>query len=86
MSARFGRDLPPINGGLHWRIYRTDENGIPRLVKEDKGSAPTFVLPAGPYVVNVGFGLASVTKAVRQAKRCSQGLSTERDISQNRLI
>src|SRR5712671_6946969 len=21
VSARFGRDLPPITGGLHWRIY-----------------------------------------------------------------
>ena len=65
MSARFGRDLPAINGGLYWRIYRTDQNGVPRLVKEDKTAAPTFALPAGAYVVHVGFGLASVTKAVQ---------------------
>ena len=65
VSARFGRDLPAINGGLHWRIYRTEQNGIPRIIKEDKGSAPTFVLPPGAYVINVGFGLASVTKAVQ---------------------
>jgi hypothetical protein len=64
LSARFGRDLPAINGGLHWRIYRTEQNGVPRLVKEDKGSTPTFVLPPGAYVVNVGFGLASATKAI----------------------
>src|SRR6516225_8529238 len=38
---------------------------VPRLVKEDKGAAPTFVLPPGAYVVSVGFGLANVTKAVQ---------------------
>ncbi|MBV8423515.1 MAG: hypothetical protein JOZ26_26190, partial [Hyphomicrobiales bacterium] len=45
VSARFGHDLPAINGGLHWRVYRTEPNGLPRLVKEDKGAAPNFVLP-----------------------------------------
>src|SRR5262249_57247748 len=65
VSARFGRDLPPINGSLHWRVYRTEQNGVPRLVKEDKGPAPTFVLPPGPYIVSVGFGLATMTKAVQ---------------------
>jgi hypothetical protein len=65
VSARFGRDLPAINGGLHWRVYRTEQNGIPRIVKEEKGPSPTFVLPPGNYVVNVGFGLANVTKAVQ---------------------
>jgi hypothetical protein len=65
VSARFGRELPTINSGLHWRVYRTEQNGVPRLVKEDKGPAPTFVLPHGAYVVSVGFGLASMTKAVQ---------------------
>jgi hypothetical protein len=72
VSARFGRELPAISGGLHWRIYRTEQNGIPRIVKEDKGSTPTFVLPPGAYVISVGFGLASVTKAVQlRAERMS---------------
>ena len=65
VSARFGHDLPAINGGLHWRVYRTESNGLPRLVKEEKGAAPSFVLPPGAYVVSAGFGLASVTKAVQ---------------------
>ena len=65
VSARFGHDQPAINGGLHWRVYRTEQNGLPRLVKEDKGAAPTFVLAPGAYVVSVGFGLANVTKAVQ---------------------
>jgi hypothetical protein len=64
LSARFGRDLAVINGGLHWRVFRIEQNGVPRMVKEDKGAAPTFVLPPGAYVVSVGFGLASATKAV----------------------
>jgi hypothetical protein len=64
LSARFGRDLPAINGGLHWRVYRTEQSGIPRLLKEDKGSTPTFLLPSGSYVISVAFGLASVTRAV----------------------
>ncbi|HET7254084.1 MAG TPA: hypothetical protein VFJ46_09990 [Xanthobacteraceae bacterium] len=65
VSARFGRDLPQINGGLHWRVYRAEPNGTPRLVKEEKGPAPTFTLPHGAYVISVGFGLANVTKAVQ---------------------
>ena len=65
VSAKFGRDLAPINGGLHWRVYRAEQNGVPRLIREEKGFAPTFVLPPGPYVVSAGFGLASVTKAVQ---------------------
>ena len=65
VSARFGRDLPAIIGGLHWRVYRSDQNGIPRLVKEDKGPTPTFALAPGAYIVNVAFGLASVTKVVQ---------------------
>jgi len=65
LSARFGRDLPIINSGLHWRIYRTEANGIPRLLKEEKGPTPTVVLPPGSYIVSASFGLASVTKTVQ---------------------
>jgi hypothetical protein len=65
LSARFGRDLPAINSGLHWRVYRTEQSGIPRLVKEEKVAAPAFLLPAGSYVISAGFGLASETKAVQ---------------------
>jgi hypothetical protein len=64
LTARFGRDLPAINGGLHWRIFRVEQNGIPQLVKEDKTASPTFVLPPGAYVVSAALGLASATKAV----------------------
>jgi hypothetical protein len=65
VSARFGRDQPAINGGLHWRVYKADQNGAPRLVKEERGPAPSFALAPGAYVVNVGFGLSNATKAVQ---------------------
>ena len=66
LGARFGRDLPVIPNGLHWRVYPGRiEQGALRPIKEDRGSSPTFSLPAGSYVVHVGFGLASATRAVQ---------------------
>ena len=42
--------------------------GVFRLLKEDKSPAPTFVLPAGGYIVHVGFGLATAAKTVQLAR------------------
>ena len=66
LSARFGKDALPIGGGLTWRVYgaKADANGNFKLVKEDKSPAPTLVLPAGAYIVHVGFGLATAVKPV----------------------
>ncbi len=66
LSAHFGKQLPPIGGGLTWRVYsaKRDPAGTYRLIKEDKSSAPTFVLPPGAYIVHVGFGLATAVKPV----------------------
>src|SRR5262249_57990866 len=66
LSARFGKDALPIEGGLTWRGYgaKADTNGNFKLVKEDKSPTPTLVLPAGAYIVHVGFGLASAVKPV----------------------
>jgi hypothetical protein len=66
LSARFGKDAQPIGGGLTWRVYnaKADTNGNFKLVKEDKSPAPTVVLPAGAYIVHVGFGLATAVKPV----------------------
>ena len=66
LSARFGKQAPPIAGGLTWRVYaaKPDAAGNFRLVKEDKTPAPTLVLPAGAYIVHVGFGLATAVKPV----------------------
>jgi hypothetical protein len=66
LSARFGKDALPIGGGLTWRVYgaKADTNGNFKLVKEDKSPTPTLVLPAGAYIVHVGFGLATAVKPV----------------------
>ncbi len=67
LVARFGRDMPPITGGLQWRIYpsKPDPTGGFRAIKEDKSASPTFSLPPGGYVVSAAFGLASATRAVQ---------------------
>src|SRR5215470_14809602 len=66
LSARFGPALPQITGGLHWRVYPSKiEQGALRPIKEDRGTTPTVTLPAGSYVVHVGFGLASTTRTVQ---------------------
>ncbi|MGH6727836.1 MAG: hypothetical protein ACREB8_15040 [Pseudolabrys sp.] len=66
LSARFGKDAPAITGGLTWRVYAAKANagGTFRLIKEDKSPAPTLVLPAGAYIVHVGFGLATAVRPV----------------------
>lgn len=67
VAARYGRDAPLISGGLIWRVYAAnpDANGTFHLVKEDRTATPTFMLPAGDYVVHASFGLASAAKSVQ---------------------
>jgi hypothetical protein len=67
VSARFGRDMPGVTGGLVWRVYgnKPDPTGAFRLLKEDKAAAPVFTLAPGGYVIHVGFGLASATRSVQ---------------------
>jgi len=67
LSARFGRDMPVVTGGLVWRVYgsKPDQNGAFRLLKEDKSATPTFTLAPGSYVIHVGLGLASATRALQ---------------------
>ena len=66
LSARYGSDLPPINGGLIWRVFsdRPDETGAFKLIREDRTASPNIVLPPGNYVVHVAFGLVSAVRAV----------------------
>jgi hypothetical protein len=67
VAARYGHDSPPISGGLIWRVYaaKPDSAGVFHLLKEDRGAAPTFVLPPGNYVVHASVGLASAAKAIQ---------------------
>jgi hypothetical protein len=66
LSARFGRDLPAVSGGLVWRVYadKPDQSGVFKLVKEDRGASPNIVLPSGTYVVHVSLGLTSAVRPV----------------------
>jgi hypothetical protein len=66
LAARFGKDQPPVTGGLVWRIFsdRPDETGNFKLVREDRNPTPNVVLPPGNYVVHVALGLVSAVKPV----------------------
>ncbi|MGJ4894697.1 MULTISPECIES: hypothetical protein [unclassified Bradyrhizobium] len=66
LSARFGKDLPNINGGLVWRVFadRPDESGAFKMLREDRGPTPNIVLPPGTYVVHVALGLVSAVRSV----------------------
>ncbi len=67
VAARYGQNAPPISAGLIWRVYsaKPDSPGNFRLLKEDRGAAPTFALPPGNYVVHASLGLASAAKTIQ---------------------
>ena len=66
LSARFGKDMPGVTGGVVWRVYadRPDPNGAFRLLREERAPTPNIVLPPGSYVVHASLGLASAVRAV----------------------
>lgn len=66
LTARYGKDLPVINGGLVWRVFsdKPDETGAFKLVREDRGATPNIPLPPGNYVVHVALGLVSAARPV----------------------
>ena len=66
LTARFGKDLPPITGGLVWRIFsdKPDETGNMKMIREDRSAAPNIVLPPGNYVIHVALGLVSAVRPV----------------------
>jgi len=66
LSARYGRDLPAITNGLHWRVFpnKAEPGAALRPIKEERVATPIFSLAPGAYVVHVGFGLASATRQV----------------------
>jgi hypothetical protein len=66
LSARYGKDLPPITSGLVWRVFpdRPDEAGTFKMIREERGATPNIVLPPGNYVVHVAIGLVSAVRAV----------------------
>jgi hypothetical protein len=66
LTARYGKDLPVINGGLVWRVFadKPDDTGTFKLIREERGATPNIVLPPGNYVIHVALGLVSAVRAV----------------------
>jgi hypothetical protein len=66
LTARYGKDLPVINGGLVWRVFadKPDDTGTFKLIREERGATPNIVLPPGSYVVHVALGLVSAVRTV----------------------
>jgi hypothetical protein len=66
LTARYGKDLPVINGGLVWRVFadKPDDTGTFKLIREERGATPNIVLPPGNYVVHVALGLVSAVRAI----------------------
>ena len=66
LTARYGKDLPVINGSLVWRVFsdRPDETGTFKMVREEHSATPNIVLPPGGYVIHVTLGLVSAVRAV----------------------
>jgi hypothetical protein len=66
LTARYGKDLPVINGGLVWRVFadKPDDTGTFKLLREERGATPNIVLPPGNYVIHVALGLVSAVRAV----------------------
>jgi hypothetical protein len=66
LSARYGKDMPVVNGGLVWRVFadHPDETGSFKMIREDRGATPNIVLPPGNYVVHVALGLVSAVRTV----------------------
>jgi hypothetical protein len=66
LTARFGKDLPPVTGGLVWRIFsdKADDTGNMKMIREDRSASPNIVLPPGNYVIHVALGLVSAVRPV----------------------
>lgn len=76
LAARYGAEAPPIRANLHWRVFadQPDASGQYRVIKEERGPNPVFVLPPGAYVVHVSLGLAHT------ARRLLVGTEAAREI------
>lgn len=66
LTARFGKELPVVNGGLIWRIYsdKLGPNGATQLIREDRSASPVIPLSPGTYVVHVSLGLVGDVRTV----------------------
>lgn len=66
LQAYLTEDGQRIDQGLVWRIYtgKRDASAPPKLIATHREAAPTLKIPAGDYIVNVGFGRAHLTRRI----------------------
>ena len=66
LEARLTKDGELIPNGLVWRLYSAIPaiDGRPMLIASTKGSTAKFEIPAGSYVLYVGFGRAGLVKRI----------------------
>lgn len=67
LSARFGRDMPAVPGGVVWRVFsdKPDAAGAMRPIREDKTATPMLLLPPGGYIVHATMGHTHALKKVQ---------------------
>lgn len=67
IAAKLTEDDRTINSGLIWRIYsgQASPDGVPKMLSKHLGSKLTVALEPGPYLVNVTYGRAHLTKRIR---------------------
>ncbi|MCQ0990097.1 hypothetical protein [Jiella marina] len=66
LSARLSEEGEPIPNGLIWRLFAAvpSLDGRPSLVASSERAAPDFEVPAGSYILHVGFGRAGTVKRI----------------------
>ncbi len=64
LSAVFGADARRIASGLVWNVFSEGVEGSSTLAAQSNEASPIFVLPAGDYVLHVGYGLAGAVRRV----------------------
>lgn len=65
LEALMAPDTPPIESGVVWRIFATDESGEKlELVSETTAGTLEAQLPQGAYFVHAAYGRAGLTKRI----------------------
>ncbi len=66
LRATLGADGPDIPSDLVWRLFSPNPGGDGKLpvIAVSKGGEASFDVPAGTYLLHVGYGRAGVTKRI----------------------
>ncbi|WP_232845606.1 hypothetical protein [Aurantimonas marina] len=66
LEARLTKDSETIPNGLIWRLFSAIPalDGRPTLIASSQSSIANFEVPAGSYILHVGFGRAGIIKRI----------------------